>query len=66
MAEKMAPKLSLEKRLESGGRLIEGESLGLFHPNTVEARDSQDLGAHCQKPNYFSIGLQYKLQHILI
>uniref|UniRef100_A0A452TH25 Uncharacterized protein n=1 Tax=Ursus maritimus TaxID=29073 RepID=A0A452TH25_URSMA len=35
----MALKFATEKRLENGWRLVEGASLGLFHPNTVEARD---------------------------
>lgn len=33
------PKVVTGKGLEGGGRLEEGAFLGLFHPNTVKARD---------------------------
>ena len=44
----MALKFATEKRLENGWRLVEGESLGLFRPNTVEGggRSAGPL-AHC-------------------
>ena len=40
IAEWLIPKAATgKKRLEAGGRLEQGASLGLFRPNTVKARD---------------------------
>ena len=50
MAEEMAQKVATGKRLEGGRRLIEGASLGLFWPNTVD-RSAGPPGARQELPD---------------
>uniref|UniRef100_A0A667GNF3 Uncharacterized protein n=1 Tax=Lynx canadensis TaxID=61383 RepID=A0A667GNF3_LYNCA len=38
----MAPKVATGKKVEGGRRPVEWATLGLFHPNTVEARDRSE------------------------
>lgn len=54
----------LLKGLEGGGRLEQGVSLGLCHPNTVEETDLQNCRAHCLfidwlVGSYWFIGVTY-------